>query len=89
MKSTVRKFRTVQNEGDRIVERDIEFYNLDIIISVLSHFPILKAILLQLKSILNQNITFMNQFIIIIDLKKTSFKSITKIAILVLDNKNW
>jgi hypothetical protein len=31
---TVRKFRTVQNEGNRVVERDIEFYNLDVIISV-------------------------------------------------------
>lgn len=31
---TVRKFRTVQNEGNRAVERDIEFYNLDVIISV-------------------------------------------------------
>lgn len=32
--STVRKFRTVQKEGTRQVERDIEFYNLDVIISV-------------------------------------------------------
>lgn len=32
--STVRRFRTVQQEGKRQVERDIEFYNLDIIISV-------------------------------------------------------
>lgn len=32
--STVRKFRTVQNEGVRTVERDIENYNLDVIISV-------------------------------------------------------
>ncbi len=32
--STVRKFRTVQNEGQRQVEREIEFYNLDVIISV-------------------------------------------------------
>jgi hypothetical protein len=31
---TVRKFRTVQNEGNRKVERDIEHYNLDVIISV-------------------------------------------------------
>jgi hypothetical protein len=31
---TVRKFRTVQNEGSRTVERDIEYYNLDVIISV-------------------------------------------------------
>ena len=33
-KSTIRKFRTVQTEGGRQVERDIEFYDLDIIISV-------------------------------------------------------
>ena len=32
--STVRKFRTVQNEGDRQVSRDIAYYNLDVIISV-------------------------------------------------------
>ncbi len=32
--ATVRKFRTVQNEGSRTVEREIEHYNLDIIISV-------------------------------------------------------
>lgn len=32
--STVRKFRTVQTEGARQVERDLEFYNLDAIISV-------------------------------------------------------
>ncbi len=31
---TCRKFRQVQNEGSRIVERDIEYYNLDVIISV-------------------------------------------------------
>jgi len=31
---TVRKFRTVQKEGTRTVERDIEYYNLDVIISV-------------------------------------------------------
>jgi len=33
-KSTIRKFRIVQNEGRRRVERNIEFYNLDVIISV-------------------------------------------------------
>lgn len=33
-KSTIRKFRIVQLEGKRRVERDIEFYNLDVIISV-------------------------------------------------------
>jgi death-on-curing family protein len=33
-KSTIRKFRIVQDEGGRRVERDIEFYNLDVIISV-------------------------------------------------------
>lgn len=32
--STVRKFRTVQIEGTREVEREIDFYNLDVIISV-------------------------------------------------------
>jgi hypothetical protein len=31
---TCRKFRQVQNEGLRIVERDVEHYNLDVIISV-------------------------------------------------------
>ena len=33
-KSTVAKIATVQNEGEREVERKIDFYNLDIIISV-------------------------------------------------------
>ena len=32
--STVAKFATVQNEGEREVTRDIEYYNLDVIISV-------------------------------------------------------
>ncbi len=32
--STVAKFATVQKEGDRIVERNIEYYNLDVVISV-------------------------------------------------------
>ena len=32
--STVRKFRTVQIEGSRQVERDVEHYNLDVVISV-------------------------------------------------------
>ena len=32
--ATVRKFRTVQTEGNRLVEREIEHYNLDVIISV-------------------------------------------------------
>src|SRR3989344_5542451 len=32
--ATVRKFRTVQNEGNRQVKRYVEFYNLDAIISV-------------------------------------------------------
>ena len=32
--STVAKFATVQNEGGRLVERQIEYYNLDVIISV-------------------------------------------------------
>jgi len=32
--STIRKFRIVQKEGGRDIERDIDFYNLDIIISV-------------------------------------------------------
>jgi prophage maintenance system killer protein len=33
-KPTIRKFRIVQKEGERTVERDIDFYNLDVIISV-------------------------------------------------------
>jgi hypothetical protein len=33
-KSTIRKFRIVQNEGGREVEREVNFYNLDAIISV-------------------------------------------------------
>ena len=32
--ATIRKFRIVQSEGDRMVGRDIEHYNLDVIISV-------------------------------------------------------
>ncbi|MBO5141931.1 MAG: virulence RhuM family protein [Clostridia bacterium] len=32
--STVAKFATVQNEGGRNVTREIEYYNLDVIISV-------------------------------------------------------
>lgn len=32
--ATVRNFRTVQNEGGRQVERELEYYNLDAIISV-------------------------------------------------------
>ena len=32
--ATVAKFATVQTEGGRTVSRDIEFYNLDVIISV-------------------------------------------------------
>ena len=32
--STVAKFATVQNEGNRKVTRDIEYYNLDMIISI-------------------------------------------------------
>ena len=32
--STVRKFRTVRNEGKRQVSRDLEYYNLDMILSV-------------------------------------------------------
>ncbi|MBZ0242345.1 MAG: virulence RhuM family protein [Bacteroidales bacterium] len=31
--STVRKFRTVQTEGTREVERELDYYNLDVIIS--------------------------------------------------------
>ncbi len=31
---TVAKFAIVQKEGDRYVERDVEHYNLDVIISV-------------------------------------------------------
>ena len=32
--ATVAKFATVQTEGEREVTRDIEYYNLDVIISV-------------------------------------------------------
>ena len=32
--ATVRKFRTVQQEGSRKVEREIDYYNLDVIISL-------------------------------------------------------
>ena len=32
--STVAKFETVQNEGGRLIKRQIEYYNLDVIISV-------------------------------------------------------
>lgn len=32
--STVRKFRTVQNEGNRTVKREMTYYNLDMIISL-------------------------------------------------------
>ena len=32
--ATIRKFRIVQTEGNRQVEREVEFYNLDIIIAV-------------------------------------------------------
>lgn len=32
--STVRKFRTVQNEGGRTVSREMTYYNLDMIISL-------------------------------------------------------
>ena len=32
--ATVRSFRTVQNEGNREVVRDVEYYNLDMIISL-------------------------------------------------------
>lgn len=34
MEATVRKFRTVRTEGSRQVERELEHYNLDVIISV-------------------------------------------------------
>lgn len=33
-RSTVRKFRTVRKEGNRQVSRELEFYNLDLILSV-------------------------------------------------------
>lgn len=33
-KSTVAKYATVQNEGDRTITREIDYYNLDVIISV-------------------------------------------------------
>ena len=32
--STVAKFATVQNEGSRSIVRNVDYYNLDIIISV-------------------------------------------------------
>lgn len=32
--ATIRKFRIVQQEGNRTINRDVEFYNLDAIISV-------------------------------------------------------
>lgn len=32
--STVRKFRTVQSEGERTVTRNVSYYNLDMIISL-------------------------------------------------------
>jgi len=32
--STIRKFRIVQKEGDRKISREVDFYNLDAIISV-------------------------------------------------------
>jgi len=32
--ATIRKFRIVQKEGDRAVSREVNFYNLDVIISV-------------------------------------------------------
>jgi len=32
--ATIRKFRIVQNEGNREVARNVDFYNLDVIISV-------------------------------------------------------
>jgi len=32
--ATVAKFATVQKEGERVVERQVEYYNLDVIISV-------------------------------------------------------
>ncbi|HCY26063.1 TPA: hypothetical protein DIC38_00030 [Candidatus Nomurabacteria bacterium] len=33
-KATIRKFRIVQSEGNRKIERDINHYNLDMILSV-------------------------------------------------------
>jgi len=33
-KTTIRKFRIVQKEGKREVARNVDFYNLDVIISV-------------------------------------------------------
>lgn len=32
--ATVRSFRTVQREGDREVSRDVDFYNLDMVIAL-------------------------------------------------------
>ncbi|GAY29875.1 toxin Fic [Prevotella sp. MGM2] len=35
--ATVRKFRTVQTEGSRKVEREVEHYNLDMVIALGYH----------------------------------------------------
>ena len=34
LSATVRKFRTVRKEGNRMVTRNMDYYNLDMIISV-------------------------------------------------------
>ena len=41
--STIRKFRIVQKEGKRLVERPTEFYNLDVVISVGYRFKSLRG----------------------------------------------
>ncbi len=41
--STVAKFATVQTEGTRTVERNIDYYNLDVIISVGYHVKSLRG----------------------------------------------
>ena len=41
--ATVRKFRTVRQEGNRVVTRTLEFFNLDVIISVGYRVNIIRA----------------------------------------------
>ena len=41
--ATVAKFATVQTEGDREVERNLDYYNLDVIISVGYHVKSLRG----------------------------------------------
>jgi len=60
MGSTVRNFRTVQTEGSRQVERDLEFYNLDAIISVgyrVNSYPATQFRIWATKTLKDQKIT--------------------------------